>query len=277
MPALLLRRLLQCAGDVKMNPGPFSTPTPDNCLRLMQWNACGISGKITELLTLLHANNINIVTIQEIKPQEQRRRPANANQRHDPLFRQHGRSSSVSRSSSGAKMHNHQQLHIYIPPRSSCSAGHNTLIAHLLSNNKDRLLSGMLILTHIPFHPAQHVFQPKHWICTALSTITTDISRKKRAHRTLLVALILTAAFNNVDHQQLLVRLFNTNIPSTIRRWLYIYLQNRRAKVHFRQQETKSRKVKPGVAQGGVLSQALFKGEARSGTRRSSVSSALQR
>ena len=58
------------------------------------------------------------------------------------------------------------------------------------------------ILTHIPFHPAQHGFRPKHSTCTVLSTITTDIaagfSRKKPAHRTVLVALDLTAAFDNV-------------------------------------------------------------------------------
>ena len=64
---LLLRLLLQCAGDIEMNPGPDSTPTPTNCLRLMQWNTNGISGKITELLTFLHSNNVNIVAIQETK------------------------------------------------------------------------------------------------------------------------------------------------------------------------------------------------------------------
>ena len=30
MSALLLRLLLQCAGDIEMNPGPVSTPTPTN-------------------------------------------------------------------------------------------------------------------------------------------------------------------------------------------------------------------------------------------------------
>ena len=104
------------------------------------------------------------------------------------------------------------------------------------------------ILTHIPFHPAQHGFRPKHSTCSALSTITADIaagfSRKKPVHRTVLVALDLTAAFDNVNHQQLLDCVFNTNIPAAIRRWLCNYLQNRRAKVHFRQKEFKSRKVK---------------------------------
>ena len=118
------------------------------------------------------------------------------------------------------------------------------------------------ILTHIPFHLAQHGIRPKHSICTSLSTITSDIaagfSRKKPAHRIVLVAIDLTAAFDNVDHQQLLDCVFNINIPATIRRWFYNYMQNRPAKVHFRQKESKSRKVKKGVIQGGVLSPALF-------------------
>ena len=118
------------------------------------------------------------------------------------------------------------------------------------------------ILTHISFHTAQHGFRPKHSTCTAQSTITADIaagfSRKKPAHRTVLVALSLTAAFNNADRQQLFECVFNTNLQATIRRWLYNYMQNRRAKVHFRQQESKSRKVKTGVVQSGVPSTAIF-------------------
>ena len=101
------------------------------------------------------------------------------------------------------------------------------------------------ILTHIPFHPAQRGFRPKHSTCTALSTITAaGFSRKKPAHRTVLIVLDLTAVFDNVDHQQLLDCVFNTYIPATIRRWLYNYMQNRQAKDHFWQKESKGRKVK---------------------------------
>ena len=39
----------------------------NNCLRLMQWNANGIIRKITELLTFIHSNNVNIAAIQETK------------------------------------------------------------------------------------------------------------------------------------------------------------------------------------------------------------------
>ena len=63
MPALLL----QWAGDIEINLRPVSTTTPTNCLRLTQWNANGISGKIAELLTFLHSNNVNIAANQETK------------------------------------------------------------------------------------------------------------------------------------------------------------------------------------------------------------------
>ena len=67
MPPLLLGLLHKSAGDIEINTGPVSTPTPTNCLRLMQWNAKRISGKNTELLTFLNINNINIAAIQETK------------------------------------------------------------------------------------------------------------------------------------------------------------------------------------------------------------------
>ena len=118
------------------------------------------------------------------------------------------------------------------------------------------------ILTHIHFHPTQHGFRPKHSICTAMLTITADIAdgftRKKTVHRTVLVALDLTAAIDKVGHQQLPDCIHNTYIPATICCWIYNYMQNRRAKVYFQQQESKSRKVKTGVVQGRVLSPALF-------------------
>ena len=71
------------------------------------------------------------------------------------------------------------------------------------------------------------------------------------------VALDLTAAFDNVDHQQLLICVFNTNILATIRRWLCNYMLNRRDKVYFRQKESKSRNAKTGVVQG-AMSPALM-------------------
>ena len=168
MPALMLRLLLQCAGNIEMNPGTVSTPTPTNSLRLMQWNANGISGRLNELLTFLHSNNVNIAVIQETKLTNKYKplktpgwaavrldrhknkgggllvlikdtvtfveNTAALPQSDDPHLEQEGIS---------ITMPNRQQLHIhniYIPPRSSCSAGHNASIAHLLCNNEMSLI-----------------------------------------------------------------------------------------------------------------------------------------
>ena len=170
MPALLLRLLLQCAGDIEMNPGPVSTPTPTNCLRLTQWNVNGISGKITELLTFLHSNNVNIAAIQETKLTNKTKPPktpgwtavrldrhknkgggllmlikdtipyvnntAALPQSTDPHLEQQGISITMP---NRRKLHNH---YIYIPPRFSCCAGHNASIAHLLCNNEMSLIVG---------------------------------------------------------------------------------------------------------------------------------------
>ena len=90
-----------------------------------------------------------------------------------------------------------------------------------------------------------------------MSTITADItagfSREKPAHRRVLVAHDMSAAFDNVDNQHLLDCVFNASMPATIRRSLNNYDHNRRANVHFRQQESKSREVKTVVVQSGVL------------------------
>ena len=87
------------------------------------------------------------------------------------------------------------------------------------------------ILTHIHFQPALHGFGPKkldmHCIvddrpqhcCRRLKKKAGSPSNNRHAH--------LTAAFGNVDHQQLLHCVYNANMPATIRRWLNNYMHNR--------------------------------------------------
>ena len=178
---MLLHLLLQCAGDVEMNHVPVSTPTPTISLCLMQWNANGISGKINELLNFLYSNNVNIAAMQETKLTN-KSRPLKAPgwaamrlDRHknkgsgllklikdtipfidnmaalpqsvDPHLEQQGIS---------ITMPHRQQLYIhniYIPPRSSCSAGHNASIAHLLCNNEMSLIVGDINAHHSRWHP----------------------------------------------------------------------------------------------------------------------------
>ena len=171
----LLRLLLLCAGDIEMNPGPVLTPAPTNCLRLIQWNANGISGKITGLLTFLHSNNVNIAAIIETKLTNQTnslKTPAWAAVRLDRHKNKGGglimlikdtisfvdntaalpqsADPHLEQQSISYTIPNPQQLHIhniYIPPPSSCSAGHNASIAHLLSNNE---------MSHIVGHSDAH-------------------------------------------------------------------------------------------------------------------------
>ena len=148
-----------------MNPGPDTTPTSTNCQRMMQWNANEISGKNHRTTDYWRnpQQNVNIAAIQEAKlinKTKPLRTPrwvtvrldhhknrdggllmlikntipfvnntAALPQSADPHLGQQGISITLP---------NRQQLHIrnlYIPPRSSCSAGHNASIAHLLSKN----------------------------------------------------------------------------------------------------------------------------------------------
>ena len=139
----------------------------------MQWNVNKISSKVTDLLTLHHSNNVNITAIHETKLTNKTKplktpewaavrldhhmnkgggllmlikdtipfvdNTAALPQSADPHLEQQGIS---------ITMPNRQQLHIrniYFPPRSSCSAGHNTSIAHLLCNNKMSLIVGDLM------------------------------------------------------------------------------------------------------------------------------------
>ena len=170
MPTLLLRLLLQRAGDIEMNPGPVSRPTPTNCIRLIQWNVNGISGKITELLTFLHSNSVNFAAIKETKLTNKTNSPKTigwAAVRHDRHKNKGGGLLGIIKNmipfvditaalpqaayhhleqqGISTTMPNRRQLYIhkiYIPPRSSCSAGHNASIAHLLCNNEMSLIVG---------------------------------------------------------------------------------------------------------------------------------------
>ena len=176
MPALLLRLLIQCAGDIEVNPGPVSTPTPTNSLRLMQWNTNGISGKITELLTILHRNNVNIAAIQETKLTNKSMPHKTSGLAFVRLDRHknigggllmlikdtitfvdntaalpQSADTHLEQQGISITMPNRQLLHIhniYIPPRSSCSAGHNASIAQFLSNNEMSLIVGDINAHH---------------------------------------------------------------------------------------------------------------------------------
>ena len=149
MSSRLLRLLLQCAGIIKMNPGPDTTLTHTNCLRLMQWNASWICGKITELVTFLHSNNVNIAAVQETKLTNKTKplkTPGLAAVRLDRHKNKGGSLLMLIKDTipfvdntaalpQSADPHLKQQGILITMPHSSCSAGHNDCEPHQQQQN----------------------------------------------------------------------------------------------------------------------------------------------
>ena len=157
-----------------MNPRPVSSPTPTNCQRLMQWNANGISAKITELLTFLNSNNVNIAAIHEAKLTNKTkplktsglaavRLDSHKNKGGGLLMLIKDTNTFVKNKAAlpqSADRHlgqqcismpNRQQLlfhNIYIPPRSSCGASYNASTAHLLKNIEMSFIVGDINAHH---------------------------------------------------------------------------------------------------------------------------------
>ena len=73
-----------------------------------------------------------------------------------------------------------------------------------------------------------------------------------------MVAVDLSAAFDTVNHDNLIRKISASTLPSGTARWISCYLRGRQAKTSFRGAVSSSRKVTAGVPQGSKLSPALF-------------------
>lgn len=108
----------------------------------------------------------------------------------------------------------------------------------------------------------QHGFRKDHSTQTALQEINQHIlkglNKEKPAHRTVLVAIDLSKAFDTVDHTLLLTDILQLELNDRIKRFLTAYLRGRQTYVEFRGKKSKFRKMRQGVPQGGVLSPILF-------------------
>ena len=108
----------------------------------------------------------------------------------------------------------------------------------------------------------QHGFRKGRSTGTALQRIhnhiTRGLNKKKPVHRTVNVAIDLSRAFDTVDHTILLQDILKLQLNHYIKRFLCAYLRGRQTFVVFRNSNSKYRKVKQGVPQGGVLSPLLF-------------------
>ena len=77
-------------------------------------------------------------------------------------------------------------------------------------------------------------------------------------HRSVLVLLDFSKAFDTVWREKLLLSLHEMGIPLLYMRWLYQFLRNRFAKVKFNGSLSKNTQFLQGVPQGSVLSPLLF-------------------
>ena len=81
--------------------------------------------------------------------------------------------------------------------------------------------------------------------------LTTDIetgfNQRKPPHRTVCVAIDLTAAFDTVYHDTLISKIVGSSLPPVITRWLSCYLRGRQAATSFRGTKLSTRIVLTGV------------------------------
>ena len=98
----------------------------------------------------------------------------------------------------------------------------------------------------------QHGF--RHSTSSALLQLSTDIetgfNQRKPPHRTVCVAIDLTAAFDTVSHNTLISKIAGSSLPPAITRWLSCYLRWRQAATSFRGTKSSMRIVRTGVPQG---------------------------
>ena len=114
----------------------------------------------------------------------------------------------------------------------------------------------------LPLADHQHGFRKGRSTTTALQEITNHIrdnlNKKKPAHRTVMVAVDLTRAFDTVNHEILIKDIAGLQLNSRIKRFLAAYLRGRQTYVEYRGAKSNMRKMKQGVPQGGILSPPLF-------------------
>ena len=85
-----------------------------------------------------------------------------------------------------------------------------------------------------------------------------DGFQQKKTHRSVLVLLDFSAAFDTVWRQKLLVSMLDLGVPHAYVKWLHQFLNNRQARVKFNGSISASRRLHQGLPQGSVLSPLLF-------------------
>ena len=119
-----------------------------------------------------------------------------------------------------------------------------------------------LILTTVNTHlfPAydQHGFRTTSALLQLTSDVAPCFNQRKPPHRTVCVAVDLTAAFDTVNHNALLSKIARSTLPEATCRWLSNYIRRRQSVTSCRGVKLKARIIHTGVPQGSRLSPTLF-------------------
>ena len=123
-----------------------------------------------------------------------------------------------------------------------------------------------LMLTTVNTHllPAfdKHGFRPGHSTTSALLQLTSDVAtgfnQRKTSHRTICVAVDLTAAFDTVNHNVLLSKIARWTHPEATCRWLSNYIRDRQSVTSYRGVKSKAKIIHTGDPQRSKLSPTLF-------------------
>jgi hypothetical protein len=109
------------------------------------------------------------------------------------------------------------------------------------------------------FDPRQSAYRHSHSCETALTYITDYARTNMDKGRVTIIALLdMSAAFDCVDHDQLVSDISNSGITSSACNWLSNYLKDRQQLVVIQNSCSDRRKVRSGVPQGSVLGPLLF-------------------
>ena len=109
-------------------------------------------------------------------------------------------------------------------------------------------------------HPYQSAYRTGHSVETALTRVHSDIMQAlDKKQGVILVLLDLSAAFDTVDHTQLLLRLERRfGVQGTVLNWFHSYLCDRKQAVSIAGTKSTPRVLECGVPQGSVLGPTLF-------------------